>query len=153
MNLKEKLQNASRSYKQITDDAEKYIIAAIESLDDKKPSIECSKIALVGNDDHFHVIIDDESKLTVIHNEDPIKLILDETKESVVLNEKDSAEVRELLVSRAEKAMESYHAVKAVASLAMLPKALEKLHKEGKDPMSMSVEEILKVAEQLIEEV
>lgn len=158
MNLREKVQ---RSYEEITADAEKYILAVIDVLNDKRPtSIKCDRISLSGNEDctHTHIIVDGESKLVVDVEDDQIRITLADTNESVVLNEKDAKEVDELFLTKLQTLLEKKKKAECPASemlthILAMPLVINDLKKAGKDPMDITPRELQQLIDDKIAEI
>lgn len=161
MNLREKAQSVARSYEEITADAEKYILAAIDALNDKRPtSIKCDRISLGGNEDgtHTHIIVDDESKLVVDVEDDQIRITLDETNESVTLNEKDAKEVQELFLDKLQALLEEKKKAECPARgllthILAMPLVIDDLKKAGKDPMDITPRELQQLINEKIDSI
>lgn len=161
MNLREKAQSVARSYEEITADAEKYLLAAIDALNDKRPtSIKCDKISLGGNEDctHTHIIVDGESKLVIDVEDDQICITLDETNESVTLNEKDTKEVQELFFNKLQTLLEEKKKAECPAhgrliNILVIPLILDDLRRAGKDPMDITPHELKKLIDEKIKEI
>lgn len=161
MNLREKAQSVARSYEEITADAEKYILAAIDSLNDKRPtSIECESIALGGTEDgtHTHIIVDNESKLVIDVDDNEVRITLDETGESVTLNEKDANEVRELFFDKLQVLLEEKKKARCPARgllehILVAPLVINDLKKAGKDPMDITPRELQQLIDEKVAEI
>lgn len=161
MNLREKAQSTARSYEEITADAEKYILAAIDVLNGKHPtSIKCDKISLGGNEDvtHTHIIVDGESKLVIDVEDDKIRITLDETNESVTLNEKDAKEVDELFFTKlreliAKKKSQKLSRPSMLANILVMPLVIEDLNKAGKNPLDITPRELQQLIDEKVAEI
>ena len=161
MNLREKAQSTARSYEEITADAEKYILAAIDVLNDKRPtSIKCDRISLGGNEDgtHVHIFVDGESKLVVDVEDDQIRITLDETDESVTLNEKDAKEVRELFFGKLQTLLEEKKKSECPARgllehILVMPLVLAEIKEAGKDPLDITPRELQQLLDEKVAEI
>lgn len=161
MNLREKAQSTARSYEEITADAEKYILAAIDALNDKRPtSIKCDRISLGGNEDgtHVHIFVDGESKLIVDVENDQIRITLDETGESVTLNEKDAKEVRELFLDKLQTLLEEKKKAKCPArgllkNILVMSLVIDEIEKAGKDPLDITPRELQQLIDEKVAEI
>lgn len=161
MNLREKTQSTARSYEEITADAEKYILAAIDVLNGKHPtSIKCDKISLGGNEDvtHTHIIVNDESKLVVDVEGDKIRITLDETNESVTLNEKDTKEVQELFLDKLQTLIEERKKAKCPARglfehILVMPLVIDEIKKAGKNPLDITPRELQQLIDEKVAEI
>lgn len=150
MNLKAK---NTRSYEEITNEAEKYIQAAIEALEGKHPTaVECESIAAKGNEHEVTIVINGKEEVTLEIEGDKIKLI--RNGESVILNDEDAAQVQELLISKIfERAGKKEKAVSIIAKLAALPLVIADLQREGKDLTKLTCKDIDQLIEAKIKEV
>lgn len=162
MNLKEKAQKVAekRSYEQITNDAEKYLVAAAKVLDGENPGEEFHKIGFGGTDDftHVHILVNDESKVTINRAGDNVAITLDETDETVNLNEKDSAEVIELILNKlaaevAEREKGGCPAGRIIGRMLVVPLVFDDLRKAGRDPQDVTPRELNELIEKKIEEI
>lgn len=159
MNLKEKTVAQKRNYEQVTNDAEKYLIAAIKVLNGENPGKEFNKIGFGGAEDftHVHVIVDDESKVTINRAGDNVAITLDETDETVNLNEKDSAEVIELILDKlaaevAEREKDGCPAANIIKHVLVTPLVLDDLRKAGRDPQDVTPRELKQLIEKKVAE-
>lgn len=156
MELREKAQ--TRSYDEITKDVEKYLLAAIDSLNDKRPtSIECNSVAFGGNEDcsHVHIIVDTESKVVIDVEGDKIKVTLEDTGESVILNEKDTQDVHDLIIVKLQETVKERksrdkHGI--LAYLLVLPMVIEELEKAGKGLADLTPSDIQELLDKKIDE-
>lgn len=150
MNLKAK---NTRSYEEITNEAEKYIQATIEALEGKRPTaVECESISAKGNEHEVIIVINGKEEVTLEIEGDKIKLI--RNGESVILNDKDAAQVHELLLSKIfERAGQKEKAVSIIAKLAAFPLVIADLQREGKDPTKLTCKDIDQLIEAKIKEV
>lgn len=150
MNLKAK---NTRSYEEITNEAEKYIQAAIEALEGKHPTaVECESIAAKGNEHEVTIVINGKEEVTLEIEGDKIKLI--RNGESVILNDEDAAQVHELLISKIlERVGKKEKAVSIIAKLAALPLVIADLQREGKDLTKLTCKDIDQLVEAKIKEV
>lgn len=158
MNLREK--TVARSYEEITADAEKYILAAINAINDKADnSLDCKSIALGGEEDgsHTHILIDRESKVVIDIEGENIKITLDDTGESVILNEKDTQEVKELLLDPLKDLIEKKREEKRhkldITHILALPLVVADLREQGKDPMDITPRELKRLVDEKIDSI
>lgn len=159
MNLREKAQSTARSYEEITADAEKYILAAIDVLNGKHPtSIKCDRISLGGNEDCTHIFVDNESKIVVDVEGGKIRITLDETNESVILNEKDTKEVQELFLDKLQTLIEERKKAKCPTlglfeHILVRSIVIDEIEKAGKNPMDITPRELQQLIDEKIAEI
>lgn len=161
MNLREKAQSTTRSYEEITADAEKYILVAIDALNDKRPtSIKCDRISLGGNEDgtHIHIIVDGESKVVMDVEGDKIRITLDESNESVTLNEKDAKEVQELFLDKLQALLEEKKKSECPARgllehILVMPLVIAEIKEAGKDPLDITPRELQQLIDEKVAEI
>lgn len=155
MNLREK--TVARSYEEITADAEKYILAAINAINDKEiNTLDCKSIALGGDDDgnHTHILVDHKSKVVVDVEDENIKITLDDTGESVILNEKDAQEVKELFLDplrdliEKKREEEKHPACGLLGSILVMPLVIQDLKEQGKNPMDITPREMKRLIDE-----
>lgn len=158
MNLKEKIQENSRSYEQITNDAEKYLVAAAKALNGEDSGFH--RLGFGGTDDftHVHILVNDESKVTINREGDSVDITLDETDETVNLNEKDSAEVIELILDKlaaevAEHAKNECPAGNIIKHMMVVPLVFDDLRKAGRDPLDITPRELSELLDKKVQEI